>query len=89
MILRRIGRSAYFSISKRYEEPLAFEPQGLIILASALGWVPCSECGFTDGSVDCDHRTSDEMRNEAFDFLNARDGKSFKNSLDPGFWEEY
>lgn len=46
-------------------------------LASTLGWVPCKECGFTDGTVDCEHRTVTEMLCEAFDFLAERAGQRF------------
>lgn len=42
--------------------------------ASALGWVPCP-CGGTDGTVDCDHRTTSEMLSEAYDFLSSLDGQ--------------
>ena len=46
-------------------------------LASSLGWVPCKECGFTDGTVDCEHRKVSEMLSEAFDYLSERDGQTF------------
>jgi hypothetical protein len=45
-------------------------------LASRLGWVPC-ECGCTDGTVDCKHKTASTMLGEAFDYLSARDGELF------------
>jgi len=45
-------------------------------LASSLGWRPC-ECGATDGTVDCTHRTVSEMLTEAFDYLAERDGQAF------------
>lgn len=44
-------------------------------LAGMFGWVPCPECGDTDGTVDCEHRTVDEMLAGAFDYLEARDGR--------------
>lgn len=37
-------------------------------LASPFGFVPC-ECGATDGTVDCGHRSAAEMIAAAFDFL--------------------
>ena len=45
-------------------------------LASSLGWCPC-ECGRTDGTVKCAHRTVSEMLSEAFDYLAERDGHEF------------
>jgi hypothetical protein len=45
-------------------------------LASILGWCPC-ECGHTDGTVSCAHRSVSEMLSEAFDFLAERDGEAF------------
>lgn len=45
-------------------------------LASSLGWCPC-ECGHTDGTVNCAHRTVSEMLSEAFDYLAERDGQIF------------
>ncbi len=46
-------------------------------LASSLGWVPC-ECGCTDGTVACAHRTVSEMLSDAFDYLSERDGQTFE-----------
>lgn len=45
-------------------------------LASRLGWVPC-ECGHTDGTVDCEHRTASEMLASAYDYLAEHDGEKF------------
>jgi hypothetical protein len=44
-------------------------------LASRFGFVPC-ECGCTDGTVDCEHKTVSQILSEAFDFLAARDGET-------------
>jgi hypothetical protein len=51
-------------------------------LASTFGWSPCS-CGATDGTVDCDHRTADEMIADARDFLRAHAGDT---TDDPGYF---
>ena len=48
-------------------------------LASSLGWAPC-DCGRTDGTVNCEHRTVSEMLSEAFDYLSERDGEEFELS---------
>ena len=45
-------------------------------LASTLGWTPC-ECGATDGTVACAHRTVSDMLSEAFDYLAEHDGEIF------------
>jgi hypothetical protein len=51
-------------------------------LASTFGWSPCS-CGETDGTVDCSHRTADDMIVEARDFLQERVGDT---TDDPGYF---
>ena len=51
-------------------------------LASTFGWSPCP-CGETDGTVDCRHRTADEMIAEARDFLRERLGET---TDDPGYF---
>jgi len=40
-------------------------------LASSFGWCPC-DCGFTDGTVDCEHRTASEMIDEAKSYLDVQ-----------------
>ena len=51
-------------------------------LASTFGWSPCS-CGATDGTIDCDHKTADEMIADARDFLTAHVGDT---TDDPGYF---
>lgn len=51
-------------------------------VASTFGWSPCS-CGATDGTVDCDHRTADEMITDARAFLRERVGSK---TDDPGYF---
>jgi hypothetical protein len=48
-------------------------------MASTLGWCPC-ECGCTDGTVPCAHRTTSEMLASAFDYLAERDRQVFELS---------
>lgn len=43
-------------------------------LASLFGYVPC-ECGHTDGTVDCKHKTASEMIAAAFDWLERHEGE--------------
>lgn len=43
-------------------------------LASMFGYVPC-DCGATDGTVDCVHKTASEMISEAYDWLADHDGE--------------
>lgn len=51
-------------------------------VASTFGWVPC-ECGFTDGTVDCEHRTASEMIQEAQEWLDAH---LYEEVEDPGYF---
>lgn len=51
-------------------------------LASAFGWCPCP-CGATDGTVDCTHRTADEMISDAHAFLRQCLGSA---ADDPGYF---
>ena len=52
------------------------------LLAANLGYVAC-ECGETDGTVDCPHRTAHEMIQEASEFLDRHLGEAFD---DPGYF---
>jgi hypothetical protein len=51
-------------------------------VASTFGWSACA-CGETDGTVDCVHRTTDEMIADAQDFLRAHAGDI---ADDPGYF---
>jgi len=51
-------------------------------VASSFGWVAC-ECGFTDGTVDCGHRTASEMISEASEYLDECDHEVG----DPGYFD--
>lgn len=51
--------------------------------ASNLGFVPC-ECGDTDGTVDCAHKTASQMISEAAAFLDEHEGEEFD---DPGYFD--
>lgn len=51
-------------------------------VASAFGWCAC-DCGFTDGTVDCEHRTADEMIVEAREYLDDHIGDTVE---DPGYF---
>jgi len=44
-------------------------------VASTFGWVPC-ECGHTDGTVDCRHKTASKMIAEAAEYLGDHVGDS-------------
>ena len=41
--------------------------------ASSFGWKPC-HCGFTDGTIDCEHRKTSDMIVEAADYLDNHIG---------------
>jgi hypothetical protein len=53
-------------------------------VASNLGFVPC-ECGRTDGTVPCAHKTASEMISAAYEFLDDHIGDTFD---DPGYFTE-
>ena len=54
-------------------------------LASAFGFVPC-DCGDTDGTVNCAHKTAGEMIEAASDYLDmcADEGRVVE---DPGYFD--
>ena len=52
-------------------------------IASSFGWQACP-CGFTDGTVDCKHKTASEMIENAGNFLNDHIGDTIE---DPGYFE--
>lgn len=52
-------------------------------IASSFGWMAC-ECGETDGTVDCPHRTATEMISDAADYLDDNIGETID---DPGYFE--
>jgi hypothetical protein len=53
-------------------------------VASMMGWTPCKDCGDTDGTVDCAHKTATQMISEARDFIREHAGEEFK-ALDEYF----
>jgi len=63
-------------------------------LASLLGFTPCSECQLTDGTVDCEHNTANEMVSTAADFLSKKTGilsgkkyaYAYKTVMSDGQW---
>lgn len=50
-------------------------------VASALGFVPC-ECGATDGTIDCPHKTAAEMIGAAYDYLEERQERGYPQLLE-------
>jgi hypothetical protein len=55
-------------------------------VASRMGFVPC-ECGATDGTVKCAHKTASDMIAAAYDHIEAHEGESFP-CLDEYFPEQ-
>ena len=51
-------------------------------VASSFGYQPC-ECGFTDGTVDCEHKTASEMITDASEYLDEHIGDTVE---DPGYF---
>ena len=55
-------------------------------LASSFGWTPC-DCGETDGTIDCAHKTAGEMITEATEYLDSLDHLSDSAYVeDPGYF---
>ena len=52
-------------------------------IASTFGWIAC-ECGETDGTIDCHHKTATEMIDSARDYLDDHIGD---RAEDPGYFE--
>ena len=47
-------------------------------VASRMGYVPCGKCGATDGTVNCCHKTVNQMINEAYEFIQEKEGELFE-----------
>ena len=50
-------------------------------VATHIGFEPC-ECGATDGTIDCEHRTAAEMISAAYDFLEEHAERAYPQLLD-------
>jgi hypothetical protein len=46
-------------------------------IASDMGLRPC-DCGETDGTIDCAHKTATDMIGAAFDHILAHEGEEFE-----------
>ena len=51
-------------------------------LASCMGYVPCN-CGETDGTVDCAHKTASQMIEEARQYIDDHLEEEYN---DPGYF---
>jgi hypothetical protein len=54
--------------------------------ASSFGWSPC-DCGSTDGTVDCAHKTASQMIAEAGEYLDSI-ADTDTDAEDPGYFSE-
>jgi hypothetical protein len=57
---------------------------GYCSVARYFGWVACEKCDTTDGSVDCEHHTAQDMTASAGEFLENNVGAE---TDDPGWWD--
>ena len=51
-------------------------------IAGMFGWVPCDDCGETDGTVSCKHKSVSVMIEEAHDFINDHIGTEVEGNID-------
>ena len=80
---RYVGAGAFLLETRNGDSHLVQTDWDYPGLASSFGWTPC-DCGTTDGTIDCDHRTASEMIAEARAFLEANEGMVID---DPGYFE--
>src|SRR4051812_2002937 len=66
-----------------YKEDMVFQTDwDFPGLAANFGYVPC-DCGATDGTVDCPHKTAHAMISAAADYLDEHEGATCD---DPGYF---
>lgn len=46
-------------------------------IASRMGFIACN-CGSTDGTIDCKHKTASEMISQAYDHIKNNEGEEFE-----------
>ncbi len=64
----------YMLVNENGEETLVQSDWDFPSTATTFGWVACPYCTYTDGTVDCDHRTASEMIADAREFLDDHIG---------------
>ena len=52
-------------------------------LAHTFGWTGICECGDTDGTVDCSHKSASDMIDGAREYLDTHEGEIVE---DPGYF---
>ena len=52
-------------------------------VAGSFGYIPCTECDETDGTIDCEHHTASEMIQAAQEWLDDNIGEVVD---DPGYF---
>jgi hypothetical protein len=74
-----------FLIVRDGADPYSADPADTVLVqsdwdfpgvASRIGLAPC-DCGRTDGTVDCRHKTATEMISAAYDYCRDRAGEPF------------
>lgn len=57
-------------------------------IASTFGWIPCEQCSCTDGTVDCEHKTVDQMIDEAQEYIDSEVADLSDVQVDdPGYFD--
>lgn len=82
ILLHEAGLGTYSVMAEDGQEILVQTDWDFPGLASTFGWSAC-RCGATDGTVDCRHKTAEEMIADARDFLTAHVGDI---ADDPGYF---
>jgi len=68
----------YLLVAEDGQSALVQEDWSYPNLAGLFGWAPC-DCGFTDGTVDCDHKTASQMITAAADVLREHRGDTVED----------
>ena len=77
------GQSGTYELESESGESVLFQTDwDFPGTASSYGWQAC-ECGETDGTIDCAHKTASEMIGQAADYLDEHIGDVID---DPGYF---
>ena len=84
IVIEPIPYGAYIARTADGRSLLFQTDVSLASLASSLGWIPCNQCNFTDGTISCQHKQVIQMLEEARKWIEENTGKELS---DPGYFE--